>query len=95
MRKLLLKKKKEFWWVVSKGCWPEDDSTNFDEDNEVTILMPSFIDLKINKNKRYMCIVWMCDHYCIIWLSMLGDDESSRAVVEGKSVLIFWYLVGF
>ena len=37
----------------------------------------------------------MCDHYCIIWLSMLGDDKSSRATVERKSVLVFWYLVGF
>ena len=34
------------WWVVSKGCRPKDDSTNFDEDNEVTILKSSFIDLK-------------------------------------------------
>ena len=32
------------WWVVSKGCRPEDDSIDFDEDNEVTSLMPSFID---------------------------------------------------
>ena len=37
----------------------------------------------------------MCDHNCIIWLSMLGDDGGSRAVVEGKSVLVFWYLVSF
>ena len=37
----------------------------------------------------------MCDHYCIIWLSMLGDDKGSKAAVEGKSVLVFWYLVGF
>ena len=42
-----------------------------------------------------MCMVWICDHYCIIWLSMLGDDEGSRVVVEGKSVLGFCYLVGF
>ena len=32
----------------------------------------------------------MCDHYCIIWLSMLGDDEGSRAAAaEEKSVLVF------
>ena len=37
----------------------------------------------------------MCDHYCIIWLSMLGDDEGSKVVAEGKSVLVFRYLVGF
>ena len=79
--------------MVSKGCRPGDDGTNFDEDNKVTILMHSFIDLKNNKNKSYLCIVWKCDHYCIIWLSMLGDDKSSR--VEGKSVLLFWYLVNF
>ena len=40
-----------------------------------------------------MCIVWTCDHYCVIWLSMLGDDGGSRAAAEGKSVLVFWYLV--
>ena len=34
------------WWVVSKGCRPEDDDTDFDKDNEVTILKSSFIDLK-------------------------------------------------
>ena len=34
----------------SKGCWPEDGDTKFDEDNEVTSLIPSFIDLK-NNNK--------------------------------------------
>lgn len=61
---------------------------------EVTILIPSFIDFFL-KSKSYMCIVWMCDHYYIIWLSMLGDNESSRAVAEGKSVLVFWYLFGF
>ena len=77
--------------MVSKGCRPKDDGIDFDEDNEVTILMPFFIDLK----KSYMCIVWMCGHYCIIWLSMLRDDEGSRAAIEGKSVLVFWYLVGF
>ena len=81
--------------MVSKGCRPGDDGTNFDEDNKVTILMHSFIDLKNNKNKSYLCIVWKCDHYCIIWLSMLGDDEGSRAAAKGKSVLVFWYLVGF
>ena len=83
--------------MVSKGCRPEDDGTDFDKDNEVTILKPSFIAFffKKNKNKSYMCIVWMCDHYCIIWLSMLGDDEGSRAAAKGKSVLVFWYLVGF
>ena len=37
----------------------------------------------------------MCDHYCIIWFSMLGNDEGSRATAKGKSVLVFWYLVGF
>ena len=37
----------------------------------------------------------MCDHYCIIWLSMLGDDEGLRATAEGMSALVFWYLVGF
>ena len=37
----------------------------------------------------------MCDHYCIIWLSMLGDDKDARVTTEGKSVLVFWYLVGF
>ena len=79
------------WWVVSKGCRPKYDGIDFNEDNEVTILMPSFIALK--KKKSYMCIVWMRDHYYIIWLSMLGDDEGSRAAVEGKNVLVFWYLV--
>ena len=29
--------------MVSKGCRPEDDGTDFDKDNEVTILKPSFI----------------------------------------------------
>ena len=37
----------------------------------------------------------MCDHYCIIWLSMLGDNESLGATVEGNTMLVFWYLVGF
>ena len=37
----------------------------------------------------------MCDHYCIIWLSMLGNDKVLRAAAERKSVLVFWYLVGF
>ena len=37
----------------------------------------------------------MCDHYCIIWLSMLGDDKGSRAATKRKSVIVFWYLVGF
>ena len=32
----------------------------------------------------------MCDHYCIIWLSMLGDDEGLKATTEGKGVLLFW-----
>ena len=31
----------------------------------------------------------MCDHYYIIWLSILGDDEGLRAVAEGKSVQYF------
>ena len=35
---------KNRWWMVSKGCRPKDDDKIFDEDNEVTILMPSFID---------------------------------------------------
>ena len=83
------------WWLGSKGCRLEDDGTDFDEDNEVTILIPSFIDFFKKKNKSYMCVVWMCDHYCIIWFSMLGDDEGSRATAKGKSVLVFWYLVGF
>ena len=34
------------WWVVSKGCQPKDDDSDFDENNEVTILKSSFIDLK-------------------------------------------------
>ena len=72
----------------------KDDGTDFEEDNEVIILKSSFIDLK-NNNKSYICIVWMCDHYYIIWLSMLGDDEGSRAAGKGISVLVFWYLVGF
>ena len=38
------------WWVVSKRCQPKDDGLDFDEDNEVISLMPSFIDLK-KKNK--------------------------------------------
>lgn len=38
--------------MVSKECWPEDDGTNFDEDNKVVILMPSFIDLKKKKKKE-------------------------------------------
>ena len=37
----------------------------------------------------------MCDHYFIIWLSMLGDNKGSIAAVKGKCVLVFWYLVGF
>ena len=79
--------------MVSKGYRPEDDGIDFDEDNEVTSLMPSFIDFFFFLSS--MCIVWMCDHYCIIWLSMLGDDKGSRAAAEGKSLLVFWYLVGF
>ena len=35
-----------------------------------------------------MCIVWMCDHYCIIWLSMLGNNEGLRAIAEGISMLV-------
>ena len=81
--------------MVSKGRRPEDDGIDFDKDNEVRILMPSFIDFffkkkKEKKKKSYMCVVWMCNHYCIIWLSMLGDDAGSRATTEGKSVLVFW-----
>ena len=30
----------------------------------------------------------MCDHCCIIWLSMLGDDEGLRAIAKGISVLV-------
>ena len=37
------------WWVVSKGCRLEDDGIDFNEDNEETILIPSFIDLKNKK----------------------------------------------
>ena len=73
--------------MVSKGCRPKDDGTDFDKDNEITILMPSFIDFR-KINKSYMCIVRMYDHCCIIWLSMLGDDEGSRVAVEGKSVVV-------
>ena len=80
--------------MVSKGYWPEDDGIDFDKDNEVKIPMPSVIGFFFFF-LSYMCIVWMCDHYCIIWLSMLGDDEDSRANAKGKSVLLFWYLVGF
>ena len=43
--------------MVSKGCRPEDDGTDFDKDNEVTILKPSFIAFFFFKNKSYMCIV--------------------------------------
>ena len=76
--------------MVSKGCRLEDDGMDFDEDNEVTILMHSFIDFfKKKKKKGYMYIVWMRDYYCIIWLSILGDDEGLRAVAEGKSVQYF------
>ena len=35
--------------MVSKGCRQEDDGIDFEEDNEVIILMPSFIDLKKEK----------------------------------------------
>ena len=80
--------------MVSKGCRLEDDGMDFDEDNEVTILMPSFIGFFFFF-LSYMYIVWIYDHYCIIWLSMLGDDEGSRAAAKGKSVLVLWYLVGF
>ena len=38
--------------MVSKGCRPEDDGIDFEEDNEVIILMPSFIDLKKEKRKN-------------------------------------------
>ena len=34
------------WWVVSKGCQLKDDDTDFNEDNEGTILKSSFIDFK-------------------------------------------------
>ena len=37
------------WWVDSKRCWLEDDGADFAKDNKVTILMPSFIDLKNKK----------------------------------------------
>ena len=42
--------------MVSKGCWPEDDGIDFEEDNEVIILMPSFIDLKKEKRKKVTCV---------------------------------------
>ena len=41
--------------MVSKGCRLKDDDTDFDEDNEVIILMPSFIDLK-KKKKKVTCV---------------------------------------
>ena len=41
--------------MVSKGYRPEDDGIDFDEDNEVTSLMPSFIDFFFFLSS--MCIV--------------------------------------
>ena len=38
--------------MVSKGRRPEDDGIYFDKDNEVRILMPSFIDFFLKKKKR-------------------------------------------
>ena len=38
--------------MVSKGRRPEDDGIDFDKDNEVRILMPSFIDFFFKKKKR-------------------------------------------
>ena len=39
--------------MVSKECRPKDDDTDFDEDNEVTILMPFVKDLKKKKLHVY------------------------------------------
>ena len=41
--------------MVSKGCQPKDNGTDFDEDNEVTILIPSFIDF-FKKKKKVTCV---------------------------------------
>ena len=39
----------------------------------------------------------MYDHYCIIWLSILGDDEASRAATKGKKcaniLVLGWFLI--
>ena len=42
--------------MVSKGCRLEDDGTDFDKDNEVTILMPSFIDFFFFFFLRVTCV---------------------------------------
>ena len=47
--------------MVSKGRRPEDDGIDFDKDNEVRILMPSFIDFfffkkKEKKRKKVTCV---------------------------------------
>ena len=42
--------------MVSKGYRPEDDGIDFEEDNEVIIFMPSFIDLKKEKRKKVTCV---------------------------------------
>ena len=43
--------------MVSKGCRPKDDGTDFDEDNEVTILKSSFIDFsKIKIKIKATCV---------------------------------------
>ena len=46
--------------MVSKGRRPEDDGIYFDKDNEVRILMPSFIDFfflkKKKKRKKVTCV---------------------------------------
>ena len=41
--------------MVNKGYQPKDDGADFDEDNEVTILKFSFIDLK-NKYIKFICV---------------------------------------
>ena len=45
--------------MVSKGRRPEDDGIDFDKDNEVRILMPSFIDFvfKRKEKKLHVCSV--------------------------------------
>ena len=43
--------------MVSKECRPKDDDTDFDEDNEVTILKSFFIDFsKIKIKIKATCV---------------------------------------
>ena len=43
--------------MVSKGCQPKDNGTDFDEDNEVTILKSFFIDFsKIKIKIKATCV---------------------------------------